>query len=169
MTEIYILDEQNYIIETKNVKDNVIGKNYFDFSYDEILIKILKNMFSKVRANKKIFSTTYRCDNDDYIRYFELNIIPLNNGQIKLEHILTKQTKREKSLKDFTQSSKLYKMCAWCNKILVNDKFIEIEHAINNLKIFDEEGIPNFTHGLCESCKRQLEDEINLYESSKQV
>lgn len=163
MKEIYILDKYNNIIEAENTEANIIGSNYFDFSYDEILINILKDIFEKVRTKQKIFSTSYRCDNDNYVRYFDLNIIPLKGNQIKLEHILTKQIKRKTNLKNFKQSSKTYKMCAWCNKILYKNNYIEMEDAINEIKIFNDEGIPNFTHGICDSCKLKLENEIKSY------
>jgi hypothetical protein len=164
MMETYILDRLNNILATENVKDNIVGVNYFDFSYDEVLVNMLKNIFDKVRINEKTFSTTYRCDNDDYVRYFKLNIIPMKNQMIKLEHILTKQTKRKTSLKNFGRSSKTYKMCAWCNKVLYNGKYIKIEHAINELNIFDDEGIPSFTHGICESCISKIDRELTSYE-----
>lgn len=163
MDQIYVLDENNTIIETQNVEISVIGRNYFEFSYDNILIKILKNIFNEARKRGEIFSTFYRCDDDDYVKYFKLNVIPLKNGLLRLEHILTKKIKRIKSLKDFDKSSKIYKMCAWCNKILHNNKFIEMEHAINEIGLFIDEGIPRFTHGICNDCKQKLENEIKNY------
>lgn len=163
MDEIYILDENNTIIETQNVESSVIGRNYFEFSYDKILIKMLKNIFNEARKRGEIFSTFYRCDNDDYVRYFKLNVIPLKNGLLRLEHILTKKIKRIKSLKVLDKSSKIYKMCAWCNKILHNNKYIEMEYAINEIGLFIDEGIPHFTHGICSDCKQKLENEIKNY------
>ncbi|MDK2792967.1 MAG: hypothetical protein PWQ25_1830 [Deferribacteres bacterium] len=124
------------------------------------MIKILKRIFDNVRVKNKAFSTTYRCDNDNYIRLFRLDIIPLDSSKIKLEHTLIDQRQRVTSLENFKQSSRIVTMCAWCNKILCNDQYVEIDEAVNNLKLFEDEGIPKFSHGICDSCKSVLEKEI---------
>jgi len=163
MKQIYVLDKNNFIIEAHNVEGNIVGKNYFDFAYDKVLIDILKNIFDKVRIKKKVFSTTYRCDDYRFIRRFRLDIIPLNDDNIKLEHTLLEKKDRVKPIDELGKSNKIFTMCAWCNKILCGNEYLEIDYAINELGLFETEGIPNFSHGICPECKAKLEEEISQY------
>ena len=154
----YIIDENNKIIETKNVfyEKNLIGLNYFDFADDQMLIKILKEIFIKVRKKNKTFVTTYRCDNEQSIRLFTLEIIPLDSGKIRLIHRLKNETNREIKLNLEKRSDKIYYLCAWCNKIKVGDSFVEIDDAVNKLKILEYNYLPKFSHIMCNDCKDKL-------------
>ncbi|NMC67331.1 MAG: hypothetical protein GYA61_03800 [Spirochaetales bacterium] len=162
----YLLDKDNNIIDTKNViyDKNLLGLNYFDFADDLTLIKILKDIFKKVREKRKIFITTYRCDNEKNMRLFELEIIPLNNGILKLIHKLIKETNRSIELDLEKRSSELFYLCAWCNRIKVGDNFIEIDDAVNKLKMLEYNYLPKFSHCMCEECKEKLLNEMEDFD-----
>ncbi|MCX8085177.1 MAG: hypothetical protein N3C60_09680 [Calditerrivibrio sp.] len=157
----FYLDAANRIINAKNVDlSNIKGKGYFEFSNDEMLKKLLSKIFQIVRTKKITFTTTYRCDDDKYNRIFKLEIEPLIDGMLRLRHVLVSKTPRP-TLLDFSRRSDLvYRMCAWCDKIFYVDRYIELDEAVNNLKLFEHNYLPMFTHGICSDCHKKLMDEI---------
>lgn len=161
---IYYLDEKNTIIRTENIDDKgILGRGYFEFSNDEMLKRLLSKIFDKVRTLNKPFTTTYRCDDEVDLRIFKLTIEPMGNGFIKLKHELFKKEPRIKAL-DFSQRSDIiYRMCAWCDKIFYNDQYIELDDAINKMKIFEHNFLPLFTHGICNDCQKKLLEEIEEF------
>ncbi len=161
---VYYLDGNNVIIRVENIDPlGLIGRGYFEFSNDEMLRQLLSKIFDRVRKFNKTFKTTYRCDDEENIRIFELVIEPLGKNILKLTHKLFKKEPRPHSL-DFTQRSDLiYRMCAWCDKIFYNDRYIELDEAVNKMKIFEHNFLPRFSHGICNDCQKKLLEELEEF------
>ncbi|MGC9062359.1 hypothetical protein [Calditerrivibrio sp.] len=164
-TLIYYLDENNVILNTSEIlaKQN-IGKNYFDFINDEMLKIILSRIFDSVRKKGSPFKTSYRCDNEDELRLYDLEITPMVNNILKLKHELVNTTKRATKLHFSSNSDIIFTMCAWCNKIKYRDIFIELEDAVNKMKLLEYNFLPKFSHGICPDCYTGLIKEIEEYE-----
>jgi hypothetical protein len=56
-----------------------------------------------------------------------------------------------------TRTSAHVRACAWCKRIRVGSKWMEVEDALEPLKIFDMEQLPQITHGICRACRRAME------------
>jgi hypothetical protein len=44
-------------------------------------------------------------------------------------------------------------MCAWCKKLPVAGHWVEIEVAVEALKLFDVTSLPMLSHGICPTCQ----------------
>jgi len=73
-----------------------------------------------------------------------------------LVHRLIKETSRLTNLDLKERSDEIYYLCAWCNKIKVGDSFVEIDDAVNKLKILEYNYLPKFSHIMCNDCKDKL-------------
>lgn len=51
-------------------------------------------------------------------------------------------------------------VCGWCGKILVGNDWLGVGEAIGKLQLLDLSLLPRLTHGLCCSCKVDMEKEI---------
>jgi hypothetical protein len=44
-------------------------------------------------------------------------------------------------------------VCGWCRRVRVApNRWTEVEKAIEILRIFDLQGVPRLSHGICELC-----------------
>ena len=50
----------------------------------------------------------------------------------------------------------LLAMCAWCDRFLVDDEWVEIEEAATRLELFRRSQLPKISHGICPSCSEML-------------
>lgn len=159
----YVLDKNNKIKELKNVeyKKNILGSSYFEFIDDSMLIKILEKIFQKVREKRTSFHTTYRCDDEENIRTFSLDIIPTDNDNLKLIHKIIDKKPRIKPINLTKRSSDIVYLCAWCNRIKIQDAFVEIDDAVNKLKLLEHNYLPEFSHCICNECQTKLLKELD--------
>jgi hypothetical protein len=54
-------------------------------------------------------------------------------------------------------------VCGWCGKILVGNDWLGVGEAIGKLQLLDLSLLPRVTHGLCFSCKVEMEKEIEAF------
>jgi hypothetical protein len=50
------------------------------------------------------------------------------------------------------RSDKSVKICSFCKKVNIDDKWILTELAVKALKLFEKEKLPSLTHGICPQC-----------------
>jgi hypothetical protein len=52
-------------------------------------------------------------------------------------------------------------MCAWCKRIAVpGSRWLEVEEALQELRLFDETRVPKISHGVCTDCKGQVMESL---------
>jgi hypothetical protein len=51
-----------------------------------------------------------------------------------------------------SRAERLLTVCAWCERVKVEDDWVGAEVAIRTLRTFDWPEAPLFTHGMCEHC-----------------
>ncbi len=56
-------------------------------------------------------------------------------------------------------------LCSWCKKVELSGNWVEAEEAMDRLKLFEQEAIPQVTHGVCPPCTAAVKEEINQFES----
>jgi hypothetical protein len=49
-------------------------------------------------------------------------------------------------------------MCGWCKRVDVSARWLEVEAAVEALRLFDEETLPRISHGICPECESHLLD-----------
>lgn len=56
----------------------------------------------------------------------------------------------------------LLSLCSWCSRINVEGKWQELEVAVRNLKLLEEDVLPNITHGMCDSCFSNIQSLMDM-------
>jgi hypothetical protein len=47
-------------------------------------------------------------------------------------------------------------MCGWCDRFLVDGRWVEVEEAASRLGLFRRSVLPRIDHGVCPECSRLL-------------
>lgn len=171
----YIIDNQYRIIKVhsnwdKFAKDNygdisimernIIGKSIMEYIKGDS-VKMWYESIIELAKNLKINITRpYRCDSPSKKRFMEMEIIPLENGNILINHYLIREEEmRESENKpfsfNFTDERNIITRCSICNRFLHKNRWIELEEAI---KHFDFRVI-QITDIICNDCiRRELAD-----------
>jgi hypothetical protein len=42
--------------------------------------------------------------------------------------------------------------CSWCRKVYVAGRWVEVEYAVEMLRLFERTELPPLTHGICPAC-----------------
>ncbi len=59
------------------------------------------------------------------------------------------------------QGQSLLVMCSWCKAVKVgDDTWVEVEDAVDRLKLFDFRYLPQISHGVCPSCAADIHEKI---------
>lgn len=159
----YIVDQNNTIISTTDkAGQNYIDKNYFSVFSDYKIKHIVEKIFTYVRKTKKEFVTTYYCDKDLDIRLFKMIVSPLKENNLSIKHFLEQKTTIKDEVDDMDIANKKIYMCAWCNRVKIDDgPYLNFKKSLNILRLLEKKNIPLFSHGICEECEARLNNELS--------
>jgi hypothetical protein len=114
--------------------------------YDALLVR--------VRGGRRV-TVPFRCDGPAVRRFMELVMTPGPEDGVRFEAVLLSAEPRHPvSLLDASvpRSADLVKMCAWCRKVAVGERWCEVEEAVAALGLFGAPVLPAITHGICPAC-----------------
>jgi hypothetical protein len=110
-------------------------------------------IIAKVRSKKRTVTLPYRCDAPDRRRYLELRIAPVPQEHIEFASRIIGEEPRDrvKLLQSGDpRSDELIKMCSMCKKVeLSGDNCAKVEVAVVTLRLFEENKLPQISHGFC--------------------
>ena len=136
--------------------ENVVGHLLWDFIQDTETQLLYKEVFRRVRAGRPTRAIPFRCDSPHERRFLRLLLSPLSDGQIEIKSKIIKTERRDPvSLldKDTPRSGDFIRICSMCKKIFTTDnKWVEIEEGLAQLRLFEAREMPQLTHGLCPIC-----------------
>lgn len=169
----YRVDAQNRILSA--------NKDWFDFArencaetldpaavIDEPIQKFISNeetkhifdvLLEKVRATGETLVVPYRCDSPECRRFMELELVPKPKDEVEFRSRIVRQEFRApvRLLESVEHNDEFLTMCGWCKKIaLTEDCWVEVEEAIEALKLFAETRLPKISHSICPACKTAL-------------
>lgn len=143
--------------------ENVLHKSLWDFIADDLTRRLYEVVLQRVR-NGDTISFSIRCDSADCRRLLEMNITPLQNGEIQFETKALGRHEREPPAPLDLRASggeEFLRICGWCKRIDVGvSDWREIENAMTKLKLFERDRPPHFTHGICNSCYETMTDKL---------
>ena len=169
-TFVYSLNEDNIITNySKNfpsfARNNdwqldmepeaVMGRSIFDFISGIETQHLYQVLFEHCRKGKHIGPIPFRCDSPTERRFLELTLRLLPDNHIDIITVLLKTEPRPpvRILQaDTPRTEQFIKICSMCKKVFVDDEWVEIEEALIRMKLFEQERLPQLTHGLCNSC-----------------
>lgn len=128
------------------------------FIHNQETRHLYRIIVQKVRKRRRFVRFPFRCDSPDEKRFLRLTVIPLTDDFLEFRSkILSTESRKPMTLLrcDIVRSDEFILICSMCKKIAVSDnKWLEVEEAIQLLKLFDKYPLPQLTHGICLSCYR---------------
>ena len=101
----------------------------------------------------------FRCDSPELRRFMIMEISPLPDGAVNFSTWIDEESKRDRiRLLDPGEPrdlDRLLRMCAWCKKLdVMGGVWLELEEALSRFAVFDQDPLPQITHGVCTPCQR---------------
>ncbi len=161
----YRLDEQDRIVSVGGGWDDfarandgahlcgqaLLGSSFWDHVTGESLSQLLGLIFRQVRERGEPITVPSRCDSPEIVRHLEVRIQPLPDHYLEIQSCINSETPRTQ-WRGGDRVRMLLQMCSWCNRFHVEDQWLEIEEAIERLRLADADFIPRSSHGICPDC-----------------
>ncbi len=133
---------------------HVMFRPLWDFIGSEEVRTVYRRLISRARAGLEV-RFTFRCDSSDYRRLFEM-VIARKQEQVEFCSTLLAQEKRAPiPLFDTARerSDQILRVCGWCHAVAGPDgDWLELETAVQRLKLLELPVLPRISHGICEPC-----------------
>lgn len=135
----------------------ILGRALWDFVVDPTTRKLYRQMVSRARQGHHA-RFTLRCDGPAFRRLLEMRIRSAPGRVVHFEtHTLRVEARTSVDLlaRNTTRTSDVLRACAWCNRLNVGSRstdWVEVEDAVNRLRLFERERAPQLSHGICEAC-----------------
>ncbi len=139
-----------------------LGRSLWDFVAGHDVKKLQRLLLRRVREGVRDVELPFRCDGPGVAREMDIRIaadltgrVVLFSAQLRSEH------KREEPQPLLDPSaprdeSGFLPMCAWCDRFLVEGKWVEVEEAAKRLELFRRARLPTLDHSICPQCSAQL-------------
>lgn len=142
------------------LKNKIIGKKIMDFIKGDPVRMWYETIISYAKSLNIRVKRPYRCDSPNKKRYMEMEVIPMKDGKIKVNHYLIKEEEVKNPIETFKFSLEMDKnsslRCSSCNRFLHLNRWIELEEAV---KIHDFRSI-FVVDIICNECLKQKIDEM---------
>jgi hypothetical protein len=138
------------------VPESIVGTSLWNHIRDPETKSLYELILQKVRDSKQPATFPFRCDAPAQRRFLNLSVSPVGQGCVDFESQIVKTVTRvlvDWLSLDTKRSDEFVKICSMCKKIAISEyTWVEIEIAMQQMRLFEKEMLPNFTHGVCESC-----------------
>jgi hypothetical protein len=137
----------------------VVGKSLFEFIGGTETQHLYMVLIDKVRKEQGETVVPFRCDSPSLRRFMELRVSYQGNGTVRFAgRLIREETRDTVTLLDdaVSRNDAFIRMCSWCKKVAVDEGWVEVEEAVNRLRLFESEVLPKITHGVCEACSSSI-------------
>jgi hypothetical protein len=145
--------------------EKVLGSSLLDATDDLTVRALYRTMIQHVRAGQPV-RFHYRCDAPDRRRTFEMEIVPLADGEVEFVSTLLHEEPRPPVAllqKEARRDERLLRVCSWCQRVALPDNsWVPVEAAVEALHLLEAETFPRLTHGICDPCCGKLRQESGI-------
>jgi len=147
----------------------MLGRSLWDCISDHTTRTLYRQVIDRVRSGQ-LAEFTLRCDGPSCRRLLEMTITPAADGVVEFEtRTISAEDRAPVPVlsRSTTRTVELLRMCAWCNQVNVGtggDEWVEVEEAMERLRIFEDGTAPQVTHGICEPCLARMMQTIEAME-----
>jgi hypothetical protein len=144
-------------------QQSLIGKSLFAFLCDRNTEELYRQMIERVRSDGRPVTVPFRCDSPTERRFMELKISPAEDGLLHFCSTMKRIEPRERVAlleQNSPRSDEILLQCGWCKKVNVGDDWLEVEAAVERLKLFNRPMLPELSHGICAKCKSLLMEDL---------
>lgn len=144
-----------------DLADDVLGRSLWEFITDRTTVHLYRLLLARCRTGGRI-TVPFRCDAPHRRRFMELELIPGEDDAIDLRSRLVAQEERplvallraEGGASPEPDATPVV-MCGWCKRLPVGERWVEVEEAVEELKLFSKQGIA-LSHGICPECEAEV-------------
>lgn len=137
---------------------HVLRRSIWDFLDDPTTRQIYADLFSRVRQGRTA-SFSLRCDSPTLRRHLTMIIRPAERNSVDFQcAVVAVESRPTQRIWDrrTIRSGSLLRACAWCKRVDVGGEWMEIDVALEPLRIFELERLPAVTHGICDACHQTM-------------
>ncbi|GAB4400098.1 MAG: hypothetical protein Kow00123_07590 [Anaerolineales bacterium] len=138
----------------------VLGRPIWDFITDLSTQEIYRALIRKARSGRSL-QFTFRCDAPWRRRFLEMTVVGKEGGAVEFHTRTLLEEERPTPIlldADVGRSDELLRSCGWCKKFLVGDEWVEVEEAVQRLRLFQRRRLPSITHGICDECYEKMNE-----------
>ncbi len=151
--------------DTPILATDAVGTSLWRFIDGREVRHIYQSVFKRVRVQRQEVSFPFRCDSPAVHRSMKLFVSAREAGGITLRAEFQEVHPQPHVLDLLTPSTtgtttRLLRMCSWCKDILIDKAWTPLEVAIERLELMTQAPLPSFTHGICETCAAQYEQDL---------
>jgi hypothetical protein len=138
--------------------EHVLHRPIWDFLDDSTTHQIYADLFARVRQGRTA-SFPVRCDSPTLRRHLKMIVTPAERNSVDVQCVVVaaESTPIQRVWDRRTiRSESLLHACAWCKRVDVGGEWMEIDVALEPLRIFELERLPAVTHGICDACHHTM-------------
>jgi hypothetical protein len=114
----------------------------------------------RIRGEVRSVDLPFRCDGPGVRREMDLHIAANSSGRFVLFSARLRSEEQRESqpllVAGTPRSEEALTMCGWCDRFLVEGRWVEVEEAAARLGLFQLEELPAISHGVCPDCGEML-------------
>lgn len=144
--------------------ERVRARSLWDFVADPTTAHLYEQILARVRRDD-VARFNFRCDSPRQRRLMEMTI-RLNPDRLVefATRVLQVEERSPVALlaRSAVRSERRLGACGWCSRIkLDEDRWVSAEIVVRELRLFEQERVPQLAHGICAAClaavRRDLE------------
>jgi hypothetical protein len=138
----------------------VVGRPVTDFISGAEVREVWTGLLRRARTIGAPLRFHYRCDAPHEGRLAVMELRGLSHAHVVLRtRFVTVAPRVRQRLLDpnAARDARLLHTCAWCNRYHVGG-WVEVEHAVERMQLFESPSVPQLTHTICERCTMYLDD-----------
>lgn len=140
--------------------DAVLGREAARFIAGEETKHMFDLMMRHVLTSGRAVTVPFRCDAPALRRHMQLTMSADPNGTLVFRSRMLQGDPRPPiRLLDRRAPrtlAPLIRICSWCNRGFLDNHWVELEEIIKAYGLFEADGVPEITHGLCTECERRV-------------
>lgn len=149
----------------------VVGRGLFEFITDATTQHLYRQMLARARAGRDL-RFTYRCDSPDTRRLMAMEMRLVDSAGV-VEFRSAPLQEQPRAPVHFPQADgtsdepeRLQRACGWCNRLEVDGEWMEVEDAMQRLRLLEHAAPPTVTHGMCEDCLARMLAELDATDAA---
>lgn len=142
-------------------REDVLGRPVARFIEDATVRESFRVLLDRIRREGRAARMSLRFDHADQARAMQLRLAPMSAGAVEISwNFFQGFTAEEiRPVDVHAHHGEHVRMCSWCNRVSVRNRWEKLEYAIPALGMLEHEPIPAITHGICELCGATMADD----------
>jgi hypothetical protein len=144
--------------------ERVRDRSLWNFVADPTTAHLYGQMVARVRRDELV-RFKFRCDSPSLRRLMEMEIRLTPEGLVEFVTRLLRVEERDPVIllaRTAPRSERRLGACGWCSRIKVDqDRWESAEVVVRELRLFEQERVPQLAHGICVACLAALRRDLH--------